>query len=267
MNYAEFQADLQGLLVLTDETGQSIFNSLLPRIIDDAEGRIYRDPELDFLWLRTDDVSAMTEGGIRSVAIPAKFIIVEGVSLITPAGKKPTEEGARRIPLLRTDKRMLDIFWPIESNVFPPVPYETYYAIYDMNEPGNTDADGGEPGNLPSSIKIAPTVDGAYNVEFFGTYRPPPLSEDNPTTLLSTRYPELLLAAAMVFGCALLKNWSSMADDPKSAISWEAHFGAVKEVAVAESKRQKSQGPNATPSGPALSRPAPIPPPQLPQAG
>lgn len=264
MNFTEFSNEMMQLLVLTDPYGQTMFNSLLPAIIADAEGRIYRDTDLDFLWQRTVDDTQVTTPGSRDVPIPAKFTILEGVSLIVPAPLVPSQAGAKRIPLLRLTRQVLDQIWPTESLVFPPTLFETYYAIYGMNQPAGGGDEADEALALPSSIKIAPTPDGQYHAEFTGLYQPPPLSAENPTTILATQYPELLLAAAMVFGCALLKNWSAMADDPRSAISWEAHYQALKMVTAAEVDRQKAQSDSMTASGPHLSlpRPAPMMPPQ-----
>jgi hypothetical protein len=241
---------MQQLLVLTDAYGVQMFNALLPRIIDDAEGRIYNDPELDFLFTRTTDVSEITTPGVRSVAIPERFIVVEGVSLITPANTLPSAAGSTRVPLLRTTRAFLDLTWPNESLTLAPAPFETYYAIFSQQEPADANPEIDDPGNLPSAIKIGPTPDGQYRVEFTGTYQPAPLSATNTPTLLSMHYPELLMAAAMVFGCALLKNWSAMADDPRSAVSWEAHYQTLKTVAIGQSHRQKSQGPSWSAHGP-----------------
>lgn len=249
--YPEFKDALQQLLVLTDAYGVQMFTALLPRIIDDAEGRILGDPDLDFLWLRTVDVTQVTSPGVRSVPIPARFIVVEGVNLITPANTLTTAAGATRVPLLRTTRSFLDQIWPTESLTASPAPFETYYAIYSQNEPASAEPEIDEPGDLPSAIKIAPTPDGIYRVEYTGTYQPAPLSEINTETLLSTYYPDLLLSAAMVFGCALLKNWSSMAEDPRSAVSWEAHYQMQKGLAIGQSHRQKSQGAGWSPHGPA----------------
>ena len=261
MNYTELQTEMQQLLVLADPYGQVMFNALLPAIIADAEGRIYRDTALDFLWQRTVDVTQITTPGFRDVPIPSQFTILEGVSLITPAGLLPSQKGARRIPLLLLTRQVLDLTWPNESLIQAPTPFETYFAVYSEQESVGDGEESDEAIAVPSSVKIAPTPDAAYHTEFTGLFNPPPMSATNPTTRLATLYPELFLAAAMVFGCALLKNWSAMADDPRSAISWEAHYNMLKMVAAAESDRIKSQSDAMTASGPALSPPRPMMPP------
>lgn len=279
MNYTEFSNALQTLLTLTDDFGEAAFNALLPRIIEDAEGRIFNDLDLDFLWQRFTDISTKTEPYRRAVPIPAAMHIIETVNLVIPANTQPAAKASedqqgslpgRRIPLQRVDVSFIDSIWPIESQTQPPDPdADMYFGIYSQDAgkqlvlQDNTGAtvkvppDGAEPGDLASSLIIAPTTDGEYILEISGLGRPAPISADNPNTILATLYPELLLAAAMVFGCALLKNWSAMADDPRSALSWEQHYKDVKAVVSVDADRQKSQGPGLTPSGPAIYPPRP----------
>ena len=82
MTYAEYIAALQLLAVMQDANGQALLAEILPQVIQYAELRLYRDPDLDFLATRTTDVSQKTTRGFRSVPIPAQFIVVEAVSLI-----------------------------------------------------------------------------------------------------------------------------------------------------------------------------------------
>lgn len=272
MDYNQFKNTLQTLLTLTDQFGGAAFNATLPRLIEDAEGRIFNDPDMDFLWQRLTDTTQVTSNQVRSVPIPATVKIIETVNLILPANTQPSEPDARRVQLLRVTRPVLDVFWPVERDVQTPKAWETFYAIYGQDEgisnkvdagqgavAANADvpADAAEPGNLPSAILIGPTPDGQYVVEFAGVGRPAPISADNQTTILSATYPELLIAAGMVFGCALLKNWSAQAEDPRAAISWEKHFQDVKAVVTADANRQKSLAPGFTPSGPSLYPPRP----------
>src|ERR1700760_2877800 len=69
------------------------FNNILPRIIDDAEQRIYR--ELDFLAQRTTDYSTTLTANSRTAALPTAtlFVVVEGVNVITPVTAATPAQG------------------------------------------------------------------------------------------------------------------------------------------------------------------------------
>ncbi|MDC6652482.1 hypothetical protein, partial [Leclercia adecarboxylata] len=86
--------------------------------------------------------------------------------------------------------------------------------------------------------------DEAYTVEVVGTIRPAPLSSENQTTFLSEYLPDVFLAAALVMSAGYQKNFTSMGDDPKSAVSWESHVAILLESAKVEEIRKKfgSQG-------------------------
>jgi hypothetical protein len=267
MIWSDYYNALITMLQVADPSGQTNFNIILRRLIDDAELMIFRHPKLDFLATRTSDRTQQTTAGMRTVPIPSPFIIIEDMTLITPTGTQPHTMGASRVPLLRVERAFLDMVWPQETLTQAPVPFETYYAIFDMQQAQS-------PAPLPqepiagialnnSRALVAPTPDANYVVEYQGTYRPArfydvagfdpgnPVGQqyaNNPqaTTFLSTWMPDLLLSASMVFGTAYQKNWSAMGDDPRQALSWMKHFNDQIMVVSSEEFRKKMMGWNWT---------------------
>lgn len=252
MTYTEYVAALQFLAVMQDTNGQALLNQILPQVISYAELRMYRDPDLDFLAMRTTDTTQITTRGIRSVPIPPQFVIVEEVTLFLPANTRPTSAlgvpaGMQRVPLLRTTQPWLDLVWPTESLVQPPAPFETYYAIFSEGEI----AVGDDPVPGPSAFLIAPTPDDTYYAEVNGTFRPAPLSETNQQTFLSLYLPDLMLSASMVFVAGFQKSYGQQSDDPKLAMSWEAIYQEQKGSAAVEEARKHSRSYGWTPYAPA----------------
>ncbi len=245
MDFTEFSTSLKQALNLTDPGGVALVDSFLPRIIEYASLRILR--EFDFLATRTTDATALSTNGVRSVAIPPQFIVVEAASIIFPANTKPADAGANRIPMIHTSLEFINMTWPNESQVKTPSQLsDIYFSLF--NEEVAADSDTSEPMSLPSSIQIAPTPDDAYHVEFNGTQRPAMLSADNPTTFLSVYVPDLFLAAAMIAGHGyLLRNWSGMADDPQAPMTFEKQYRILAEGVDIEELRKKSMSVGTTP--------------------
>ena len=232
MDYTEFSNSLQQILAITDADGIVLVQSMLPRIIEYAELRIYR--EFDVLATRTTDTNALTTNGFRSVPVPSQFIVLEAASLITPAGATPTTAGAQRIPMVRASREWLDMIWPNESQTQAPSQLsDIYFSLFNEE-----DAD---PASIPSAIQIAPTPDDAYHIEFIGTQRPAPISPTNTTTFISTYLPDLFLLAAAIAGHGyLLRNWAAMADDPQAPMTWEKQYRIIAEGVDIEEMRKKS---------------------------
>lgn len=240
MTYDEYVSALQVLLIKQDPTGIANLNIILPRAIEYAELRMLRDSNLDFLSTRTSDLSQATATGSRKVHVPEKFVILENVSLITPAGTAdPHTAGAQRIRLLRATRDFIDTTWPDESQTQAPALFETYWALFSAQE--NESEEGTSA--LPNDVLISPTPDNQYQVEFLGVYRPDPLSADNPETFISVNLPDLMISASMVW---LIGGWErdfgAQSDDPRTALSWEAIYQEQLKSAAVVSARQKAQG-------------------------
>jgi len=204
------------------------FNAIYPAAIADAEGMMYRDPDLDFLALRATDSSSLTGAGSRNVAIPGQFLTIEQACLITPVGATPS--GGTRINMGRVSPEWINAVYPTESFTAAPEYGLTKYAMFNA-----------------SQILIGPSPDGSYRVEFYGVVTQTPLSATNTDTVLTNFYPDLFLAASMIFMSGFMKDFSAAgADNPPQAISWQSHYNDLKKGAAFQSARQRFLGAGAT---------------------
>lgn len=220
LTYSTFNTSLANLLVvaITDPG----YVTALPNIIDDAEQRLYR--ELDLVNTSTRDSTASLTAGNRNFTLPSTngtFIVTDEVNIVTPAGTAP--DSGTRVPLVPASEEMLNNLWPSVAGSTAP----QYFAMI------NQDA-----------IIVGPWPDQAYRVEVVGTIRPQPLSSTNTTTLLSVFFPDLMLAASMVFAAGYQRNFGAGSDDPKMATSWENHLQTLLGSAKTEEARKQfiSQG-------------------------
>jgi hypothetical protein len=234
--YTDLTTALGELMVVTITNSASAtpsndtnFNNILPRIIDAAEQRIYR--ELDFLYDRTTDSSTMLTANSRSATLPTAniFVVVQKINVITPAGAAPA--AGTRVPLEFLSKDALDIIWPIEqggsANTVPQ-----YYNLL------NT-----------TTLLVAPTPDQNYTLEYTGITRPAAMSSTNTTTYLGTTYPDLFLNACLVFGMLYQKDADLPQGAPPGAdvTKWENEYQKAKTSVLEEIQRQKGQSTNWSP--------------------
>lgn len=227
MTYANFVSATADLLILlptiTDPTLSAPstdvnYNTILPRAIEYAEQRMYR--ELDLMQTFTS-ATATTAANNRTIAIPGSLIVLNSLYIITPAGAHKDDANAQRNLLLRTTIDAVNFVWPQgqATGVLPK-----YFATQsDVN------------------VVIAPPPDGTYDLEFYGTVRPAPLSSTNTTTILTTYLPDVFLACAMVFFSGYQRDFGSQSDDPQLAQSWETQYQLLKSSAGEEISRAKSQ--------------------------
>lgn len=221
LTYTTFVSSLANLLpVAASDAG---FVAVLPNIIDDAELRLYR--ALDLVDTSVRDSSSTFTTLTRNFNLPTSigtFIVCDEINVITPAGTTNPELGTRN-QLIPTGEETLNALWPSVNGSTVP----QYFAVVDQD-----------------LVVVGPWPDAAYTVEVVGTQRPASLSATNPTTVLSTLFPDLLLAAAMVFAAGYMKNFGSGSDDPKMAVSWEAHLQSLLADAKTEEARKQftSQG-------------------------
>lgn len=235
MDYTDWHNAMLTTLGITDTNGIALWDEVEPRCIEYAELRIYRDPDLDFLYTRTSDLSATTAPAARQVPIPTEILIIEQANILTPANTLPAG-GATRIPMLRISPDALNQMFPQESATSAPTPFGTYYAVLDL-----------QPNWTTNAILIGPTPPAMYNVEFVGVFRPAPLSAENTTTFLTVNLPDLFLAASLIWGFGYLRDFGRQADDPQTAQSWEAQFQMLKKGAAVEEMRKKSLSVSGTP--------------------
>lgn len=205
LNYTTYVSTLSSLTLIPSANPQ--FITILPNAIDYVEQRLYR--ELDCISENVTDASASTVANDRRFTLPTSkgtFQIVTNINVITGA---LTPESGTRNSCTPTSRDVLDWIWP--SVVGAGVPNQwCYYS--QANLAGFTQ---------PDNIIFGPWPDQVYPVEVVGKIIPTPLSASNPTTFLSLYYPDLMIAASMVFFAGALKNYSAQSDDPKMAMSWE----------------------------------------------
>ena len=220
LNYTQYVNSLANLLVVPSaDTG---FQAVLPNIIDDAEQRLYR--ELNLLNTSVRGTSTLTAGN-RTFDVPTfadgVFQVTEEVNVITPAGTTNPESGTRN-QLVPCSEFMLNNLWPSVTGSTVP----QYFAMFDQH-----------------TIIVGPWPAASYTVEVVGTMRPNALSSSNVTTLLSVYFPDLFVAASMVFAAGYQKNYGAGVDDPKQAMTWEAHYQALLPSAKTEEARKVFTGP------------------------
>lgn len=209
--YNSYRTALQTLVVSQDP--DPAFNSILPSCIDYAEQRIYRD--LNLIDTVTTDASVSTASGTRVAAIPDTFVVVNDLAIFIPAGSD-RDSGTRKA-LVPVSRSVLDVLWPGSVQLGEP----ELFAMIDQ-----------------WTMALGPTPDGAYLIEVVGTYRPAPLSAAQPETFISTRLPDLFLAASMVFMSGYQRNFGAQANDPQMGTSWENQYQLLKASANAEEERK-----------------------------
>ena len=221
LNYSTYVSSIANLMpVSTTDVG---FQTMLPNMIDDAEQRLYR--EIDFLDTVVRDYSSTFTTGTRTFGLPSSigtFFVVNSIYAITPAGTSIPDNGTRNA-LTPVSRDFLDFTFP--SSAASSVP--AYFAM-----------------TTQTTCIVAPWPDQAYQAEVVGTIRPQPISSTNSTTILSVYFPDLLVAASMVFAAGYMQNFGQQADNPQMAQSWENHLQLLLKSAAVEEARKKftSQG-------------------------
>lgn len=250
-NYTTLQSALAAAMVQAESPYTTLppnFVTLLPRAIEYAEARIYR--ELVLLATQTQDSSLQTVVGQKYLpplsTMSTPCIVVEGVSLsvliseITFNGQPIT---FHTDPILfsesiggsyvydKSNLSVVDSSWSNQIMTMSPQAATwvgRYWALVDNN-----------------TIVLSPTPDGIYAVTITGLFQPTPLSALNPTTYLATQYPELMLAACMVWlAGGLTRNFGAQADEPKFAMSWETQYQMLLASASDEEHRRRGMAPN-----------------------
>ena len=192
------------------------FQIFLPGCIDYAEQRIYR--ELDILATSVID-STNLSSGVRTMVLPTtqgEFLVVESVCVITPVSG--TLANGTRNPCTPVGVDVLDAVYPSQNN-FTGVP--ELFCRFDS-----------------SAIIVGPAPDRPYLVEIRGTQRPTALSSLNTTTVITTYFPDLMIAASMVFASGYMRNFGAQADNPQMSQSWETQYRTLFESAAVEEARK-----------------------------
>jgi hypothetical protein len=145
------------------------------------------------------------------------LVVLESVNVITPVSAPLPDSGVRN-RLVRMSWDVLDAMFG--SGAATGIP--AYFALQDA-----------------ATIAFGPWPDQAYPVEIVGTIRPAPLSGSNTTTTLSLYFPDLLVAACMIWLSGWMRNFGSQSDDPRMATSWESTYQGLLKSATIEEARKK----------------------------
>lgn len=209
MNYTEIDEALRTLLVIPE--GDADWETILPSVINDAEGRIYKD--MDFLATQEVNTAGSLTIGNRIKSVPTLMIEVESVAIVV---------STNTIPLREVSLEFLNAAWTARASTSTP----RYWARVDEE-----------------NIAVAPTPAAANVVEFVGKVRPAALSAANPNTYIATNHPELMIAACMVFSTGYQRDFGAQSDDARSAVSWESVYKERLASTMAEELRRKGLEP------------------------
>ena len=202
-----------------------------------AEDRIYR--KMPWLTMRGQDTTKQATSGSRNVTLPAGMLVVETVSLLSPAAS--TLASGTQYAYDKATLEFIDTMWPSQATTMAPAAAEwagRWWAPLDA-----------------ANIVLAPTPDAAYTAVITGLTMPAPISAGTPSTYLSTNYGSLMIAGIMVFlAGAMLHNYGAKSGNPEMALSWEAEFQALLSGALDEEMRRRGMMPNvpmpSMPGGP-----------------
>ena len=237
MNYDQVLKNIQTIAEIPLNQEDESFARVVPLMFNYAEGMIYRD--LDFLATK-GQINGVLEAGNREVVLPKRVLACNQLNVVHqavrtfPVWSKLSVLTPTRKTLERVSLEAIDMFWP-QAELRAGIPQK--YAILGM------DPEPSAPGVPPpvgfQLIRMMPTPDKDYPVEFIGVVRPLPLSPQNPVTFLSETYPELLCAACLIFVFGYQRDFGAQADDPAKAISWTSTYEKLKAGVMLEVGRSK----------------------------
>jgi hypothetical protein len=207
LTYAQYKTALETLAV--EQASDTNWTTILPQVIEYAEARCYRD--LDYLGLVGRDTTSSLTANDRDFSLPTPsggtWDVVSEINVIISGS---------RTPLTKISLPAMSMLWPQES-----APTTTSVPAYYAHVTDTT-------------IVVGPPLGsaaGTATVEVVGTITPDALSVSNTTTYLSTNYPDLLLAASMIFISGYQRNFGAQADNPQQAQSWTAQYMTLLESA------------------------------------
>lgn len=222
LTYGSFVTSLANLLVVPSTDAD--FLTVLPNVIEDAEGRIYRD--CDFLRTITKTSTLVCSTSTRNVSLSSDvtWVVVESVNLLSSLNV--------RTPLPQVSRDYIDAVWPADTSTGATTTPQNFAMFTDQ------------------VLTLGPPSGSPLNLEVIGTTRPAALSSTNSSTYLTQQFADLFLSAACMFGAAYLKNFGAATDDPRSGLSWATAYQNTLAGVMTEENRKKSQGPAWTPKSP-----------------
>ena len=211
MTYDDFSARL-AMLLQVDPTTDADWAVFLPQAVEAAELRCYRD---------LDPLAVRKSAQIPVAAAAATFTLPSDCSIPRDLSYVALPAGVSSPHIARRDDTFLLELCPPGSVSGNP----KYWAL--------TAADAG---------LLAPAPSGTVTLSLSYTFRPTPLAASNENTWLATWCPDLMIAAAMVFGSGYQRNYGAQADDPQQGVSWETQYGKLLAGAAREESRRKAEG-------------------------
>lgn len=105
--------------------------------------------------------------------------------------------------------------------------------------------------NDQTSVYVGPAPATALGFEVVGTMRIPMLSVENYTNFLTQFFPDLYLAASMVWFAGWQANYGAQSGDPAQSQSWESQYQILLKSAQVEESRKQFANMFPSPSNPA----------------
>ena len=231
--YDNYITQIANLLVIPSTDAN--FQVMTPGMISYAENRLYR--ELDLVAASVTDYGQMTANS-RDITFPTNFgdyVVVDNFNVLYPVGT--TSSNGTRSPLVATTPDVIDAIWPSNTG---DTGVPRFWAIIDS-----------------SHAIVGPSPAAAYAFEIRGQQVPTPLSSANSSTPLTSLFPDLMVAASMVFASGYQRDFSAQGDNPAQGNSWETQYQIlIKSAATQEARKQyQAQGWTANSDSPSASPP------------
>lgn len=213
--YTTLKSTLAAMIV--KNVANADYVTIIDPCIEDSEQRCYRDLDMQAVVYRDTTLNFGVNTRVFTLPTPTagRFVVVEEVNAII--------NGARS-RLTPVSMPYLNEVWPQDTAPATDAVPNRFAMLSD------------------SAILVGPPLGsaaGTATAEVVGRIRPNPLSATNTTTVLSLYYPDLLLAACMVFLTGWMKNFGAQADDPKMAVSWETQYRTKLASANLEEARKR----------------------------
>ena len=200
LTYTDYINQIANLLVIPSTDAN--FQVMVPGMITYAEGRCYRDLNMTALY---ENYIAITSSGSRSISISSigQFYNIDTLSILTPASTNPANTTGFT-QCTQVSFAALNAMFQ-ETSTFLDVP--SFWAF-------RTD----------SALVFGPTPDRAYLVVFNAYVQPSALSSNNQSTPLTNYYPDLFVAASMIFASGYQRDFSAQGDNSAQGASWEQQY-------------------------------------------
>lgn len=170
-------------------------------------------------------------GPTEATSSASAEVIGNGIFVVTQQ-IRPIIGGRKQPPLEVVSRDALDMFWPDDIAIAADV-YPQQWTPNDQ-----------------STVLVGPAPYTDLPFEVLGTMRIPQLSSTNYTNFLTQQFPDLYVAASLVFFFGYQRDFGQQADDPKTAQSWENQYQKLLGSAEVEEVRKTFANMFPSPSNP-----------------